>query len=350
MSGHLKNARKREIAVAGTGTRNYGIDLARILAMELVLLLHVVGWFSGLDKASVTGSWMASFSFCCVDLFALISGYVGVRNQFRFSRLVVMWLQIVFTGIIIVGIGSVMGFFAPTLKDWGKVFCPFTAHAYWYVSAYVGLFLAMPFLNAGLAIISRRHLKALLLFLVVLIVVLPAFNPFGGNTYALNNGMSPLWLMVCYLIGGGMRLLQIRASNVKLWLIISVGMVVLTHYYGGTYAHPIVLGAAFCYLMVCLHVKIKSGMVQRVVRFFSACAFGVYVWHGQPLLHANMKRCFAFMCDLNPVWQSCVALGLVILFYLVISCLEFGRMRLFAWLDVKGRVQRFLSRYDLESL
>ena len=66
-----------------TRERNYGIDLMRIVSMVYVLVLHTLGQ-GGMISSAVTGSkqemiiWaLEIWAFCAVDIFALISGYVG---------------------------------------------------------------------------------------------------------------------------------------------------------------------------------------------------------------------------------------------------------------------------------
>lgn len=63
--------------------RNYGIDLLRIVSMFMVVFLHILGGGGVLELDSLSGAsyWTAwtlkTASYCAVDIFAIISGYVG---------------------------------------------------------------------------------------------------------------------------------------------------------------------------------------------------------------------------------------------------------------------------------
>ena len=67
--------------------RNYGIDLLRILSMFMVVLLHLCGFggvLSNVKPFSVNYyiAWFLEIvSYCAVDVFALISGFVGAKNE-----------------------------------------------------------------------------------------------------------------------------------------------------------------------------------------------------------------------------------------------------------------------------
>ena len=79
--------------------RNYGLDLLRLMLMLMVVVLHVVnhgGIVQGTDKFSVNYSianLLRSFTYCAVNCYALISGYVYINTKYRFSALIQIWLQ-----------------------------------------------------------------------------------------------------------------------------------------------------------------------------------------------------------------------------------------------------------------
>ena len=66
--------------------RNYGIDLLRMVAMYMVIILHVMyqggilGNLSGNTEYAV--SWfIETVAYCAVDCYAIVSGYVGYREE-----------------------------------------------------------------------------------------------------------------------------------------------------------------------------------------------------------------------------------------------------------------------------
>lgn len=76
-----------------------GIDLLRILAMFMIVVTHVLG--KGGVRDSVAGTvdihflqtWIIQASvYVAVNCYALISGYVGFRSQFKYSKVIRLWL------------------------------------------------------------------------------------------------------------------------------------------------------------------------------------------------------------------------------------------------------------------
>ena len=87
--------------------RNYGIDLLRIVLMYMVCILHTLGQGGILDAcADGTGRYkvfwfLEILSYCAVDGFALISGYMATDQPSKFEKLVDMWFQAFFYSFII---------------------------------------------------------------------------------------------------------------------------------------------------------------------------------------------------------------------------------------------------------
>ena len=82
--------------------RCYGIDLLRMISMFMVIVLHLCG-HGGVLSAFQTSSkrfwfaWLLEISaYCAVNCYALISGYVGVDSKYRYSRIFLLWLQVIF--------------------------------------------------------------------------------------------------------------------------------------------------------------------------------------------------------------------------------------------------------------
>ena len=123
-------------------TYNSGIDLLRLLAFAYVVVLHTLG-HGGIMGACTHGSHqymlcagMEIWAYCAVNLFGLISGYVGYTGNpekpFRrrvFSYLE-LWLQVVFYAVL----PSVVIYFAMpgtiTVSDILKGFLPVTTGQY----------------------------------------------------------------------------------------------------------------------------------------------------------------------------------------------------------------------------
>ena len=96
--------------------RNYGIDLLRIICMFFILVLHCVG-IGGIIDNVIENSiqykvvwFMTIFAYCAIDIFALISGYVSYSSKekkINYSNYIILWLQVIFYGILVTGIFNI---------------------------------------------------------------------------------------------------------------------------------------------------------------------------------------------------------------------------------------------------
>jgi surface polysaccharide O-acyltransferase-like enzyme len=108
--------------------RNVNVDLARVVATILVIVLHVLGQGGILKNASPDGViyWVAWFleilSYCAVNCFALISGYVMVNKNAKLKSLIALWFQVIFYSLLITLLFFV---FVPETKDLGSLLFSF---------------------------------------------------------------------------------------------------------------------------------------------------------------------------------------------------------------------------------
>ena len=285
--------------------RNYGIDLLRITAMGFVAALHILGIggiISGCELLSgqfLTAQLLRIAMLCAVNCYALISGYVGWDKRPKLSALAVLWLKAVVFCLIITALFSRGQEF--DLKTWLSAVLPVTTGQYWYLTAYAGLFVLMPILNAAVRHMPKRELTAALLGILLLFCILP-ISPLTDAFY-LHDGYSVLWLAVMYLLGGYLGKYDIlsRLSSGK-WLLIFVFSVLAAwasrmlalywkpilwyNAYGNIlieYTSPTMVLAAAALLAVFSRLHPSEG-VQRLVAKLSPHAFGVYLLHAHPLV------------------------------------------------------------------
>ena len=96
--------------------RNYGIDLLRIAAMCMVVILHIVGFGGVLTNAkTLSANYEAALflqiaTYCAVNCYALISGYVGLNSKFHYTNIVILWLRVVFYTLLTLQVSSFFGF------------------------------------------------------------------------------------------------------------------------------------------------------------------------------------------------------------------------------------------------
>lgn len=88
-------------------TRNYGIDFLRMISMIMIVMLHTLGHGGILRSVSFLSVhyqivWLLEvIAFGAVNTYAMISGFVSVDSHFKISNILILWLQVLFYGILI---------------------------------------------------------------------------------------------------------------------------------------------------------------------------------------------------------------------------------------------------------
>lgn len=121
-------------------------------------------------------------------------------HRFRYSGAVALWLRTAFYTLLITAAFAV---FLPGSVNGDRVlaaFFPVLFRQYWYVTAYFGMCLFIPFFNLLLERLTRRQAKVLALSLVLIFSLLPTLRQ--GDVFLTDNGYSVLWLSCLYLLGG----------------------------------------------------------------------------------------------------------------------------------------------------
>ena len=184
--------------------RHMGIELLRIVATGMIVLHHLLahgGLLAVFPSPGPTDAAMRllnAFAYCAVNLYGLISGYGG-SGRFRPARLVGLWVQAWFTGVVLTALLSPLT--PVTAADWRTALLPIGSQEYWYLTAYFGLYVLSPALHAAVERLSRRQLTLTLLGCAVLFTLTPS----AAESLSLSGGYHVGWLCVLYLLGAWLR-------------------------------------------------------------------------------------------------------------------------------------------------
>ncbi len=285
-------------------SRNYGIDLLRIVSMFYVLVLHTLKQ-GGILKTVTAGTaayytvwFMEVFAYCAVDIFAVISGYVSYSDKpkkTRISSWIQMWLQVIFCGLLVTAVFCIIQPETTDAKDLIRSFFPLNNASYWYFTAYTGLFVMMPLLNAGIRAIPEETLKKTVIGMFLLFSIYDSAAP----RFILNSGYSFIWLMILYCIGAAIRKCSIgnkwKTRNIVIVLFLLAGFTWAWKLYGirigfmkaevnkGTflsYTSPTVLLCAVLHVILFSRMKLSTKMTS-FVKWAAPSAFSIYLFNCQ---------------------------------------------------------------------
>lgn len=339
--------------------RDYGIDLLRIVAMGLIVLHHLLlhggltTIFPAFSASGLTIHLFNAVTRCAVNVYALISGYVMVNSHFRPSRLIGLWLQVVFYGVLAALCLPLMGGNLHPLHFFSAI-TPVSHDHYWYFTCYFVLFCLSPFLNLLLRTMNRRQTGLMLTALTMLFSILPTFML--TDRFQLNSGYHPVWLMVMYLFGGAMRLHGVPrfGGRVKACAVVA-GCILLGWGFRLAalaanakwleewllqYTSPTMLVCSMALFALFADQPLPKTL-NKTVAVLSPLTFGVYLIHEQPLVREHLiKMRLTGLAGLNPVLMLGGLFACWAGVYGICLLVEWMRTKLFAALRVSVLCQR----------
>lgn len=347
-----------------TKVRNYGIDLLRVVAMYMVVILHVLEQGGILESTqgnivSDAVSWFMEIgAYCAVNCYALISGFVGfsAKKRYNYARYIELWLQVVFYCVMITLIVAICN---PGTIGKGKILSgimPVTFGYYWYFTAYTGVFLFMPIMNLLLQKMTYKDATKLVLGCIFVFSVYETFAfPFSGDVFKLLGGYSFLWLSILYLIGAYIKQYEVyKEISKKVLLIIggiffffTWGLKILVDYIIGkpiagiisgdlfiSYVSPTILGISIILLILFAGIEVND-KIKNVVKFAAPATFGVYLLHVHPLVWSTLKGKFALIGEMS-VWKIPIAvLSVAVIIFIIGILLDRLRGQFFRILHIR---------------
>lgn len=340
-----------EIKTLNFNERNYGIDLLRIVAMIMVILIHSYG-YGGLSYNAFGANHYTSkliYTFCegAVNCFALISGFVGYKAKHKFSNIFYLIIQVAFWAILLT---TIYKFRYPSeVENSEFVFCafPFVHTQYWYFRAYFCVFLFIPFMNLLIDKTTRNQANFLIITIFIVFSVIPTY--FSYDAFILNNGLSPLWIALLYIVGAYLSKYNFNEKYKKKYLLLVFLICITITYLWDLfsnddfmflkkltlYTSPTLVIGSIC--LVLLFSKIKIGSIsKKIVKFFTPLTFSVYIIHMSTYVINKFFRGFYIeFVDYNPFLFPIVVIGASILIFIICALIDYLRLLLFKLCRVK---------------
>lgn len=376
-----------DAVVANAKKRMANMELLRILAMLMVVMLHY------LDKGRVLPSLAGELSvngylawglellaIVSVDVYMLISGFFLAGSSFKSRRLVELLCQALFYSLLIPLLLIAAGILDPakiTLYQLLYYILPTQMVHYWFLTAYVLMYLFSPLLGVAVRSMKKNQLRAVILLLLLFLSVNKSVLPVRLEMD--NLGYDGIWFMCVFVIAAYLRLYgleeleaafggkekKLRAAGFLGYLALWAGMFGLTmgirFLYRRTgqfesvlnvvcgYNHILTLLAAVCLFIGFYAWKLKEGAFSRLVVKAAPYTLGVYLLHEHcevrylwpEWLHASMEG--------NPLLFVLRCVGAVSLVLVIGILSDMARGAIFglaARVFAGGRIDRWLGHVD----
>ena len=386
MTKNKIDERKREPAC----DRFYGIDALRILATLGIITIHLFSVGGVAD--SLSGVWTLRgivvfpvhvLSFSSVNLYAMISGFVLIRSKIRFSKLLLLWLQVCFTGLVLCLAAAFLFKQEVNSRQWLSTVLPITTREYWYFSCYAALYCLLPIINRGIVALNARSLRLLLKLLFLLIVCAGALGWLTDtDPFSVMMGYSAFWLLIMYLFGAGFRLTDFLEDTPtwKLWLTVAAciavcgalaalqdltdfpALIMRTGFFAPgrwrmlivDYQNPLLV--VICIVLLRIFTRLKPGKkLTAVIKLLAPLTFGIYLIHVNGCVFSHFRNAFSWIAEKRALLILPLLLGVALAIFLGCAVLEWLRLRLFQLLrvadfcnGVEARLRASLFRSERE--
>lgn len=304
--------------------RMANLELLRCVAMMMVVVLHFLGkgkvlpdlTGESIGVAGVAAWGLEALCIVAVNVYMFISGYFLCTSSFKLSRLIQLYLQVWVYSVAFGLLGALTGVLAETPFDTHYLLTlvfPVTMGHYWFITAYVFLYVLLPFVGMAAKQMTKKQMQAavglLLLVFCVAKSVLPVRLEMDGQGY------DCLWYLCVFMSAAyvrrfGVKILEKKWSSLLLYLgccsLIMAGTFGLRAIYLRTgslgmmikmcleYNHVLPFLAAVGLFGFFRGIQVK-GKIASAINFMAPYTLGVY------LLHENL--------GLRYSWQKWLGAG-----------------------------------------
>ena len=288
--------------------RQANIELLRIIAMLMVVVLHylvkgeaAVSLAENFTTMNIVLWLVKAFCIVTINVYVLISGYFLLEAKWKVSRLINLWLQVLFysVGVPVVGLALGMeGVKQWGLYDWINVLFPIQMEHYWFITAYVVFYLFLPVLSMGVKHLTKEQhrlvIGGLLLVFSVPKTILPIYIPIDRYGYDFGWFMC-LFMIAAYIRLYGISFLKKKMASVAVYITAVLGIwgisvvcgflsrkgLPLTYMMDMSYCynHLLVLTASVALFYMFQNMKQPQGKMAGMICKISPYTLGVYLLH-----------------------------------------------------------------------
>lgn len=284
--------------------RQSNIELLRILAIFCVLIQH--GLWYGVDLPThfsisanpcneLMNIFLRSATIGNVDVFILISGWFGIHfswrglSKFVYQVFFLLWLIFFVTlatnraAIDVSGIKATMSIY----------------DGYWFVMAYLGMYILSPVLNAFAETASKRQFSLLL----IAFYAFQCYYCWGWGMVNYFHGYSIVFFCGLYLTSRYVRLYTVKMLEEHPFLIYIISTLVITSIATlglccfdspmrmWRYDNPMAILGAVAILITFN----KISFTNKTINWFAKSCFAVYIIHFNPFVFPYFKECMKWV-------------------------------------------------------
>ena len=289
--------------------RDANIELLRIVAMLMIITLHFNIHSKALlelgepaSSVQIFATVLEAIAITGVNVYVLISGYYLSSSKVRLSKVLLLILQVYFYTLLISGAMMFVGAYSVKPEDKLdralRYLFPISSEHYWFVTAYVIMYVLAPVMNAAVNTLKRKQLKTVIIGLLTWFCFIKSIVPvkFGTDRMGYDFG----WFICLYLIAAYIRKYDIVLFRdvKKSALVYLISVVVIAafslvfykinfdtgnfNYYAEVPCHYnffFALTGALGLFSVFRFMRLKENLFAEVIRIIAPYTLGVYLLH-----------------------------------------------------------------------
>lgn len=355
-----------------TTNKLVNFELLRIISMVMIVTLHFLG-FGGILSRLQTGDpkyYLANIiEYACiiaVNLYVMITGYFCINKKIRPKKILYLEIEMIFYLVFIYCCAIVNGIEKFEVEKFIKNFFPYITKQYWFLTAYMSLYLMIPIVNKIVSNIEKKEYKYFLIIILSILSVAATLYP-KNSILNVSSGYSIVWFITVYLIGGYIKLYysEHKFNSIKLisnyigmiavhmaidWLSFKINKFELLGDYRENslnYNNIITLIEACALFLLFKQINIKNVFMQKVILAISQLTLGVYLIHENPIIRELLWHKW-----LNPYtylnsWKVFGVLIIDVFLIFMVSCIiEKIRILLFRFLKVEKVADKIFDLAD----
>ena len=289
--------------------RNASFELLRIVAMIMILALHYNSHADVLLQLGVPATGVQIYAsiieaICITGLntYVLLSGFFLSKGKIKPSKILQLICQVYFYTLLVSAAMMLVGTYSIKASDsvykLVQYLFPISSEHYWFVTAYILMYVLAPLMNAATEALSKKQLKAIILGLLVWFSFVKSFVPvmFVTDHFGYDYG----WFIVLYLIASYIRKYEVKLFDnaqksaavflisVSVIAVMIIGLYYINYYRGGfVYYSEVPVHLNFIFTLTgslglfsfFRYYRMRENKFADVVRFVAPFTFGVYLLH-----------------------------------------------------------------------
>ena len=284
--------------------------------------------FSESAITSLCRVFIQSLAIICVNLFVLISGWFQIKPTVKGG--IKFIFQCLCMSVLIMAGGYFFNVYDfNNTKEFLRLISTelfFNFSSFWFIKAYLVLYVLSPVLNTFLCYASTRSIIITLILFFLLQSIWSGLHHFKMGFYS--NGYSPLSFIGLYLLSNTIRRFYTGYTMKQAFTIFFCPLILLfviasfsywcnisLPYDLFAYSNPLVICEAVGLLLIFARLRIKP---NRLINWISASSFAVYLFHVNPLVFPKylyfVKYIYNHTCSIVTLLAI---LGFIIAVYII---------------------------------